>query len=380
MATFNRKKFFEGFRSRIDSSIEQEQVDGLTFLLDQMEADPLWKDIRHIAYALATTGHETAWSFQPVEEGYYLDSATRVKNFQKTLRYYPYFGRGYVQLTWETKKIPNYSKASKALGVDFVKSPHLVMVPKNAYKIMTLGMFQGWFTTKKLSDYISGSKCDYKNARKIINGLDKAALIAGYAAQFEQILKASKISDEGGITSATDRSHDIPPTSIETDLPQVPSSSDAQLTESAKIAENVQINQGDNASVVPPASFIAEDKTMEAPAKDGATATTAKTTILGIGVPASIYAIAKGIQDWVEKGFIDVKELMGSLLELIRNNVKYVAILIGLVVVVLVVKKIFKQITFLLQLYIAARPDLHNVTVIPADVPKPTKSWWQIWK
>lgn len=188
---FNRKKFFDGFREHIDSSIEQEQVDGLEFLLGQMETDRLWKDLRHIAYALATTGHETAWSFQPVEEGYYLPSAARVKAFQKSLRYYPYFGRGYVQLTWETRRIPNYSKASKALGVDFVTNPALVMVPENAYKILTLGMHQGWFTSKKLVDYISGSKCDYKNARKIINGLDKAALIAGYAVQFEKILKAS---------------------------------------------------------------------------------------------------------------------------------------------------------------------------------------------
>lgn len=193
---FNRKKFFDGFKANIDSSLEQEQVNGLEFLLSKMEDDPLWRDVRHIAYAFATTGHETAWSFQPVEEGYYLGSKAKVVAFQKSLRYYPYFGRGYVQLTWETKKIPNYSKASKALGVDFVNKPELVMVPENAYKILTLGMHQGWFTGKKLTDFISGSKVDYKNARKIINGLDKATLIAGYAKQFESILRASLITSK----------------------------------------------------------------------------------------------------------------------------------------------------------------------------------------
>lgn len=189
---FDRKKFFAGFRASIDSTIEQAQVDGLEFLLGQIEKDPHWKDYRHIAYALATVYHETAGSFQPVEEGYYLGSKAKVKAFQKTLRYYPYYGRGYVQLTWETKRIPNYSKASKALGVDFVKHPDLVMKPEYAYQILTLGMHQGWFTGKKLTDYINDVQRDYRNARKIINGLDKAGLIAGYAKEFEDILRTSK--------------------------------------------------------------------------------------------------------------------------------------------------------------------------------------------
>lgn len=147
-----------------------------------------------------------------------------------------------------------------------------------------------------------------------------------------------------------------------------------------KIADTVQINEGDTASVVPPTSFVAEDKTIEAPPKDGATATTAKTTILGIAVPASAYAVVTGIQDWIEKGFLDVKAIAAALIELIRNNVKYVSILVGLIVAVVIVKKIFKQITFLLQVWIAARPDMHNVTVVPAHVEPVKKSWWHFWR
>jgi hypothetical protein len=52
-------------------------------------------------------------------------------------------------------------------------------------------MSKGLFTGKKLSDFISGDACDYKNARKIINGLDQAALIAQYALTFEGILKSA---------------------------------------------------------------------------------------------------------------------------------------------------------------------------------------------
>lgn len=187
MPTFDRKKFFDGFRKRIDPTIEQEQVEGLNFLLGQMESDPFWKHIPQIAYALATTYHETAGSFQPVEEGYYLGSATRVKRFQKTLRYYPYYGRGYVQLTWKK----NYDKAGNILGLDLVNKPELALKPEGAYQTMTYGMHQGWFTGKKLDDYIKNGKKDYTNARKIINGLDKAGLIAGYARSFEQILNES---------------------------------------------------------------------------------------------------------------------------------------------------------------------------------------------
>lgn len=214
---FNRKAFFDGFRAKIDETVSQEQVDGLEFLLKGFETDPHWKDLRHIAYALATTYHETAGSFQPVEEGYYLGSASRVKAFQKTLRYYPYFGRGYVQLTWETRKIPNYSKASKALGIDFVKKPDLVMVPENAFKILTLGMFEGWFTSRKLTDYINDVQKDYKNARKIINGLDKAGLIAGYAETFEDILrKAAKSANTSAVASPSSENNENP-----TVIPQV---------------------------------------------------------------------------------------------------------------------------------------------------------------
>lgn len=52
---------------------------------------------------------------------------------------------------------------------------------------MVDGMEAGRFTGKKLSDYLPG---DYVNARRIINGTDKAEQIAGYARQFEAALKA----------------------------------------------------------------------------------------------------------------------------------------------------------------------------------------------
>jgi hypothetical protein len=189
---YNRKTFFDGFKRDLDPTLNRSQVDGINFLLESFEADGHWTDTRHVSYALATIYHETAGSMQPVEEGYYLGSDRKVKAFQKTLRYYPYFGRGYVQLTWRR----NYEKAGKAINVDLENKPELALLPENAFQILTLGMFQGWFTGKKLADYINVDHTDYLNARKIINGTDRAGLIAGYARSFESLLKTSAASSD----------------------------------------------------------------------------------------------------------------------------------------------------------------------------------------
>ncbi len=127
-----------------------------------------------LAYVLATAYHETAGTMKPVRE--YGGEA-----YLKSKAYYPYVGMGYVQLTWKV----NYEKASKELGVDFVKTPKLLLEAKYAAPILVVGMKEGWFTGKKLSDYITLSKSDFVNARRIINGVDKKDLIAGYAKSYD---------------------------------------------------------------------------------------------------------------------------------------------------------------------------------------------------
>jgi hypothetical protein len=68
-------------------------------------------------------------------------------------------------------------------------NPDLAMEPRIAYAAMSAGMLEGWFTGRKLSDYIRPGRVDYVNARRIINGTDKAAEIAGYARDFESSLR-----------------------------------------------------------------------------------------------------------------------------------------------------------------------------------------------
>jgi hypothetical protein len=138
------------------------------------------------AYVLATSYWETAKTMRPVRE-YGGEAYLRGK------KYYPYVGMGYVQLTW----LENYKKASQKLGVDFVKNPRLLLEPKHAVRILVTGMREGWFTGKRLANYITLSKSDFVGARRIINGTDKAATIAALARDYDASLKAEGYATGG---------------------------------------------------------------------------------------------------------------------------------------------------------------------------------------
>ncbi len=134
------------------------------------------------AYVLATAYWEAARTMKPVEEAYYLGS--KAEGYRKKLRYYPWHGRGYVQLTWQA----NYLKAGQKLGVDLITDPDVAMRPDIAAQVLVRGMIEGWFTGKKLSDYINPGKFDYRNARRIVNGTDKAAEIDAIGMQYRNAL------------------------------------------------------------------------------------------------------------------------------------------------------------------------------------------------
>ena len=136
------------------------------------------------AYVLATAYWETAHTMEPVREAFWLSEDWRKKN----LRYYPWYGRGFVQLTWES----NYHKASSELGADLTTDPDKVMQPDISAEILVLGSRDGWFTGKKLSDYITLQQSNYRGARRVINGTDKAAAIAELARDYEAALLSER--------------------------------------------------------------------------------------------------------------------------------------------------------------------------------------------
>ena len=191
----DRSKFFSAVRQTpFGGSLTQQAVDGMNAILDEWEKRASLTDFRWLAYMLATALGEVGANMTPVREGFKSTDAqarayVKAKGYPyaKVINGQVYYGRGLVQLTWDY----NYKSMGTILGIDLLGKPDLALVPQNAANIMFEGMTRGSFTGKKLSDYISGSKCDYVNARRIINGTDRANEIATYASKFEKALNAA---------------------------------------------------------------------------------------------------------------------------------------------------------------------------------------------
>ncbi|MBA4851321.1 glycoside hydrolase family 19 protein [Emticicia sp. BO119] len=187
MAKINRKFFFDRCRPFFpNGKLSTRQVQGLTAILDEWEANHNDDDDRWLAYMLATVHHETSTTFQGIEEfgkgkgrpygeNLKIDKKTRYTNTPNI-----FYGRGFVQLTW----YENYEAMGKILNQDFISHPELVLELGNSTRILFIGMLRGLFTGKKLSDYFNETKEDWKNARRIINGTDKAELIATVAKNY----------------------------------------------------------------------------------------------------------------------------------------------------------------------------------------------------
>jgi hypothetical protein len=198
----DRRSFFRSIRP-LFGSLRQEQVDGMDAILNGWEGRAPNGDIRWLAYMFATAFHETNRTMQPVREAYWLSEQWRKNN----LRYYPYYGRGYVQLTWRE----NYKRAGDFVGVNLVQSPDLAMDAENAAIIMFVGMDEGWFRgdargRQTLARYFSNAANDPVGAREIINGREVktingrrvllANIIADYHESFRRALAAARDATE----------------------------------------------------------------------------------------------------------------------------------------------------------------------------------------
>jgi putative chitinase len=175
----NRKFFFDQARSTLfGGHIQQGQVDGMNAILDYWEDKLSEDDDRWLAYALATTFHETAFTMQPIEEFGKGRGHPYGEPDPETGQ--TYYGRGFVQLTWKF----NYQKLGDLLHVDLVHHPQLALQLDIATRILFAGMIGGLFTGKKLGDFFNHNEDDWVNARTIINGHDHAGQIAQYGHKF----------------------------------------------------------------------------------------------------------------------------------------------------------------------------------------------------
>lgn len=199
----DRKVFFDRVRvSLFAGKLLMNRVGGLTHLLDAWEMRHAGQDLRWLAYALATAYHETGFTMQPVSEqggtvylSYMYDPQSpnpkRVALAKANGNINPgdgvrYCGRGYVQLTWAN----NYKRLGDLIGIDLLGHPERALEPEIAARILFEGMIGGWFSGVGLGRYFNTKSTDWKNARRIINGLDCADKIAGYAKAFYSALPA----------------------------------------------------------------------------------------------------------------------------------------------------------------------------------------------
>lgn len=170
----NRNIFFEYVRNApFGGRLTSKQVDGLTRILDEWEDRGL-SDDRWLAYMLSTTFWETAKTMQPVRE-------MGGEAYLRSKKYYPWVGEGLVQVTWEA----NHKKFGAT-------KPGQLLTWPIALKALFDGMVDGMFTGKKLSHYFNDKIDDPVGARRIINGTDKAKLLAGFHKNFLDAIKAAR--------------------------------------------------------------------------------------------------------------------------------------------------------------------------------------------
>lgn len=187
-------------------AISQGAVDTINTIVDMYLGEGHTKP-EHIAYILATAYHESYHrkhnpDWNPVREGFAktneaaIASVTKLYNAGRISHNYAlahtngrsYYGRGFVQITWPE----NYRKMGRRLGIPLYENPDLALDRTIAARLLIVGMVEGSYTGRKLSDYgmVNGS-FDAYNARRIINGLDKAELIEGYYETFNLAINGS---------------------------------------------------------------------------------------------------------------------------------------------------------------------------------------------
>lgn len=202
-AALNRAAFFDAVRlNPFPGALSASQVSGMEAILDACPTDT---QLDHLAYCLGTCPIETAWTMLPIKEKggtayfarMYDIRGERPAKARELGNVNPgdgavYCGRGYLQLTGRS----NYRRATSRLRdlgmlpmmTDLEKTPDLAMDPDIAAAILFVGTREGWFTGRKLSNYFGAGKADWKGARAIINGQDRAAEIALHAQAFRAAL------------------------------------------------------------------------------------------------------------------------------------------------------------------------------------------------
>lgn len=247
--TLDSHAFFMSVRASLfGGTLSQAQVDGCTALLEACNRYGV-TDQHDVSHILAEVRHETGGYMLPIKETvmpWHQDKnpadAVVIKRLNdayangdlpwvKT----PYwrdgwFGRGPIQATHEK----NYKKIGDAIGVDLVKNRDRILDPVIGAASAVVGLRDGLYTGKKLSDYSFPAALDEPpkhHPRRMVNGDDgtdqdvskyhRAFYAALTAGNFRIISSPPVIDEEPGTAPA--RESEPAPTPISIEQGPVPS-------------------------------------------------------------------------------------------------------------------------------------------------------------
>lgn len=189
MLKLDRKKFFDGIRrDPFPGRLTATQVQNISLILDEMERQKV-ENLEWMAYILATAKWETAHTMAPVREYGSL-------SYLRSKSYWPWVGRGFVQLTWEFNYQAYQKLVREKFGVDIVADPDLAMRPDIAAFVLVHGMVNGVFAPKwkGLRTFTDkNGSLNFEEARRLVNGTDKKREIAVIAKMFHSDLVSSVI-------------------------------------------------------------------------------------------------------------------------------------------------------------------------------------------
>jgi putative chitinase len=182
----DQDQFFSELRQKLFITLTDSQIDGIRSLIDEWSRYYSFADKRMLAYIIATVTWETGGTMQPIAEvgkGRGLPYGVPDPSTGQT-----YYGRGLLELTWKK----NYQIIGDIIHVDLLNNPDLLLAQPYSSDAAIIGMMNGLFTGKSLSDYFSGNAEEWVNARRVVNGLDKAELIGERARKIFEIMKETK--------------------------------------------------------------------------------------------------------------------------------------------------------------------------------------------
>ena len=313
-----------------------------------------------VAAFLATAAFESQY-FQKTKEGKARASSPIWIKYQSKYWHTNYMGRGIFQTTHE-RNYRTFGQQMKKKGLvtdseTFVKSPALLEDPRWAVESAC-----EYWETNGLDKYARQGFKGFSALQGRVNKGDANEVAHDYPNRLLVYERARQAIPDGFTldSAATSIASETPAVSSpvtaidpeKTDTPNVETSPTVQN------AENI-INTGTPAAP----AVVTQDIELPAPAKEGSTATAVKTSIFGITVPAFILAGLEAIKGLVRDGYVDAKEVASAVIKLIIDNQKYIFMLVGLVIVLLVVKKIVKQVTLWISMLTAAIPSWNTVTI-----------------